>query len=192
MSRKVTSAGLAAVLATLVLACVARDATVAEARAVGDGHVASVGDGDILLDGHPFFMIGSWWQCAADVDRNLALGINVFVASLCDERALAERLGDRAWMIGSIDGDESLPSSIGYLQPDEPDVHGIPGSVVKNRGQTAHALAVTGVGMSRRTSAIAPGQKRDSHGHAEARYLPLLGSDHRHARTCRAQARRAG
>jgi hypothetical protein len=86
---------------------------------------AGTSGGTVLVDDKPVFLIGSWGQCAADVDRKLALGINLFVTSLRDERALSDRVDGRAWMIQSITTDGTLPASIGFLQPDEPDVNEI-------------------------------------------------------------------
>src|SRR5262249_3570424 len=126
MGRLAPVAGLRIVLAAL-LAAGAVAACATAARIVPQAAPrADTSDGAITLDGRPVFLIGSWGQCAADVDRNLALGVNPFVGSLCDERALSDRIDGRAWMIQSISTDTTLSSSIGYLQPDEPDVNGIP------------------------------------------------------------------
>jgi hypothetical protein len=116
---------VAVLLAVLLFTGAAAEARDAASSSVAV-RVATVAGGNILIDGKPFFMIASWAQCAADVDRNLALGINTFVTSLCDEGELASRVDGRGYVIGSLGGNDSLPGSIGYVQPDEPDVHGIP------------------------------------------------------------------
>lgn len=90
------------------------------------GPVASVVGGRIAVNGSPFLMIAAWGQCAADVEGDLALGVNTFVTSLCDESALATAAAARgAYVIGEIGGDQNLPGAIGFLQPDEPDANGI-------------------------------------------------------------------
>ena len=46
-------------------------------------------------------MIASWEQCAADIDENLALGVNTFVGSLCDEQMLSALARKFAHVSGS-------------------------------------------------------------------------------------------
>ena len=121
-------AGLSGLLSILLAACLGGPRAAAIDEAVETAPPVTVSGSTILVDGRPTFLIGSWGQCAADVERNLALGVNLFVTSLCDERALSDRVEGRAWMIQSIATEDVLPASIGFLQPDEPDVNGIPAS----------------------------------------------------------------
>src|SRR5262245_44039000 len=122
---------VAAALSILVVAVTLGSATGAASSPAAAVPQAGTSGGTITLDGRPVFLIGTWGQCAADVERNLALGVNLFVGSLCDEHALADSIDGRAWMIQSITTPETLAPSIGFLQPDEPDVNGIPATALE-------------------------------------------------------------
>jgi hypothetical protein len=80
----------------------------------------------VTVDGDPFFPIMTWAQCAADVDANLSLGIDVFMGSTCDEAALAAAVAGRAYVVGPLASGTTLPGEIGVFQPDEPDGYRIP------------------------------------------------------------------
>lgn len=109
----------------LLLAALALLLGAGSARGADPAPTASVVNGTITVDGQPFFMIAAWEQCSSDVAQDLALGINTFVGSLCDEQALADAIAGQAYLIGFISDTPNLPAEIGYFQTDEPDVHGI-------------------------------------------------------------------
>lgn len=106
---------------TVALACVLPGAAL--------GARATVSGSSILVDGRPFFPIMTWAQCAPEVEDNLALGVNVFLGSSCDNpEQLVNQIGGRAYIALDYEryAGREFSGLIGYHQPDEPDGYGIP------------------------------------------------------------------
>ncbi len=86
----------------------------------------------------PPFVIAVWAPCPQDVPIDVALGIQTFVGALapCDEDDVAAAVGDSGDVIDSLSDDPASgdyddipdpePNQVGYVQPDEPDLNGIP------------------------------------------------------------------
>jgi hypothetical protein len=80
----------------------------------------NVTQSSVLPDGR--VMIGTWSQCPEDVERNLELGINLFVGTDCE--GLVEALDGRAPFVSALDSPD-VPGLVGYHHVDEPDGNGI-------------------------------------------------------------------
>src|SRR5438093_2004614 len=79
----------------------------------------TVAGGVLSIDAQPIFPFLTWEQCAPQVDDNLALGINVFLAGRCDPAALASRIAGSAYLVEAYrDKQQELTGLIGYHQPD--------------------------------------------------------------------------
>ncbi|MHB8641483.1 MAG: hypothetical protein ACYDA3_01140 [Gaiellaceae bacterium] len=107
----------------VALACACGYAVVPAGAAVKAGLAGGV----LTLDSKPFFPLLAWSQCAGQVDANLALGINVFLAGQCNPDVLAAALAGRAYLVTDYlraDGADQQ-GVIGYHQLDEPDGYGI-------------------------------------------------------------------
>jgi hypothetical protein len=83
----------------------------------------------MVVDGRPYFPVFTWAACPQDVDRDLAIGITVFMehgAGCGSEADFLAALGQRAYYVPPVGGGlEGEPRLLGYTQPDEPDSHGI-------------------------------------------------------------------
>ena len=80
----------------------------------------------ITLDGQPFFPVMTWQQCPQDVDANLAVGINTFLADCGDTAALSRAVAGRGYIAASAATPPAttLPGQIGVYQHDEPESYG--------------------------------------------------------------------
>jgi hypothetical protein len=86
----------------------------------------------IAVDGSPTFPIFTWAACPADIDADLAAGVTAFMnhgEGCGSEDDFLAALGQRAYYVPPV-GDtldfSHDPRLLGYVQPDEPDIHGIP------------------------------------------------------------------
>ncbi len=84
--------------------------------------IASVQGRVISVNGEPLFPIIAWRQCAADVEENLAIGVNVFMGTSCNQENLVHAVAGRAYVVPdyAFSGQE-FPGLIGYHLMDEPD-----------------------------------------------------------------------
>jgi len=98
----------------------------------------------ITLGGAPFFPILTWAQCAADVEDNLSLGVNVFMSySPCGsepEQDLVAEISGRALTLMPIG---SALGTLGWHQPDEPDGYGIPPESLPSAPDAAQTAKLT-------------------------------------------------
>jgi hypothetical protein len=91
----------------------------------------SIGAGDVLLDGQPFFPLMVFGQCPGAVDGVLALGINLFTNNGCGGTAeLAAAVSGRALTLAQPSEGAVTGPVIGTNYPDEPDGHGITGATL--------------------------------------------------------------
>lgn len=119
----------------------------AQSRPLGSPSVRTAG-GALTVEGRPYFPVFSWAACPQDVDRDLAVGVNVFMhhgENCGGEQGLLDELGFRAYYLPGLDSPLSLagddPRLFGYVQPDEPDGHGI--GPEQLRTAPGHALFMT-------------------------------------------------
>ena len=103
----------------------------------------------MVVDGHPYFPVFVWAACPEDIERDLAIGITVFMehgGGCGSEADFLARLGQRAYYVPSVGvGLEGDPRLLGYTQPDEPDGHGIgPGQLDDTPGRIAFMTLTTG------------------------------------------------
>jgi hypothetical protein len=97
-----------------------------QAPAAAGSPSASIAAGVILLDGHPFFPLMEWGQCAQYYSTALQVGINLFMDNSCgsvDDMLTA--LAGRA-LVAVPAAQASSPGTgvIGWYYPDEADVEG--------------------------------------------------------------------
>jgi hypothetical protein len=85
---------------------------------------SSVGGGNVLVDGQPFFPLVVWAQCPFGYAADLAAGINLFADNPCGGlSAQLDGLGGRALSaaVAGKDATGNGPGLLGYFLPDEPD-----------------------------------------------------------------------
>jgi hypothetical protein len=93
------------------------------------GVTGSIGGGDVLLDGQPFFPLIVFGQCPGAVDGVLALGVNLFTNNDCgDTSELAAAVSGHALALSQPSESAVTGPVIGTNYPDEPDGHGITGA----------------------------------------------------------------
>jgi hypothetical protein len=86
----------------------------------------SIGGGDVLLEGQPFFPLLIYGQCPGAVGALLALGINLFTNNNCGGTAdLAAAVSGHALTLAQPSESGVTGPVIGTNLPDEPDGHGI-------------------------------------------------------------------
>jgi hypothetical protein len=89
----------------------------------------SIGGGDILLDGQPFFPLLIYGQCPGAVDAVVALGINLFTNNNCGGTAdLAAAVSGHALTLAQPSESSVTGPVIGTNLPDEADGHGMTGA----------------------------------------------------------------
>jgi hypothetical protein len=112
-------------------------------RALDAAPVARVADGALQLDGHPFFPLMSWAQCAAMITPSLAQGINLFLADPCGGvEEQVQTLQGRALVAGTADDTATGAGLIGYAYTDEADARGLtaetlPGAAAAGSGRVS-------------------------------------------------------
>ncbi len=91
---------------------------------------ASIGGGDVLLEGQPFFPLLVYGQCPGSVAGVLSIGINLFTNNACGGTLeLAQALSGQALSLAQpAEGALDAPGVIGSNLPDEADGHGITGA----------------------------------------------------------------
>lgn len=91
---------------------------------------ASTGNGNVLLDGEPFFPLMVWSQCPNSYAANLAAGINLFAENPCGGlQVQLDSLGGRAFSAAVAGKDAGHGHGlIGFFYPDEPDGLNMPAS----------------------------------------------------------------
>jgi hypothetical protein len=95
--------------------------------------VGSIGGGDVLLDGQPFFPLLVYGQCPGAVAGVLALGINLFTNNNCGGTPeLAAAVSGQALTLGQPTESGLTGPVIGTNLPDEADGHGITGASLPN------------------------------------------------------------
>jgi hypothetical protein len=91
----------------------------------------SIGGGDVLLDGQPFFPLIVYGQCPGAVDGVLSLGINLLTNNGCGGTAeLAAAVAGRAMTLAQPSEGAVSGPVIGTNYPDEADGHGITGATL--------------------------------------------------------------
>jgi hypothetical protein len=89
----------------------------------------SIGGGDVLLEGQPFFPLLIYGQCPGAVGALLALGINLFTNNNCGGTAdLAAAVSGHALTLAQPSESGVTGPVIGTNLPDEADGHGITGA----------------------------------------------------------------
>lgn len=85
----------------------------------------------IAVNGTPTFPIFAWAACPADIDVDLAAGVTAFMThgeGCGSEDDFLDALGQRAYYVPQVGDTRDFafdPRLLGYVQPDEPDAHGI-------------------------------------------------------------------
>jgi len=91
----------------------------------------SIGGGDVLLEGQPFFPLLIYGQCPGAVEAILALGINLFTNNNCGGTTdLAAAVSGHALTLAQPSESGVAGPVIGTNLPDEPDGHGITGATL--------------------------------------------------------------
>jgi hypothetical protein len=105
------------------------ETTVAVHPTAPSSAAGSIGGGNVLLDGQPFFPLMVYGQCPGAVDGVLALGINLFTNNNCGSTPeLAAAVSGRALTLAQPSESGATGPVIGTNLPDEPDGHGITGA----------------------------------------------------------------
>jgi hypothetical protein len=95
-------------------------------RALGAAPNATVANGNLILDGHPFFPLLSWAECPPLIQQAQAAGISVFLNDPCGHVAeQVQVLQGHALLAGMTDDSGTGPGQIGYVYPDEADGLGL-------------------------------------------------------------------
>jgi hypothetical protein len=92
----------------------------------------SVGQGDILLNGQPFFPFMLWSQCPYEYGQSLAVGIDLFAENPCGGfDAQLSALGGRA-LSAAVAGEPAATGAgiVGWFYPDEADGLGMTGDTL--------------------------------------------------------------
>ena len=91
----------------------------------------SIGGGDVLLEGQPFFPLLIYGQCPGAIGPVLALGINLFTNNNCGGTAdLAAAVSGHALTLAQPSEGAVTGPVIGTNLPDEADGHGITGATL--------------------------------------------------------------
>jgi hypothetical protein len=107
------------------------ETTVAVHQAAPASATGSIGGGDVLLDGEPFFPLLVYGQCPGAVAGVLALGVNLFTNNNCGGTAdLAAAVSGHALTLAQPSEGSVAGPVIGTNLPDEPDGHGITGATL--------------------------------------------------------------
>jgi hypothetical protein len=105
------------------------ETTVTVHQAAPSSAVGSIGGGDVLLDGQPFFPLLVYGQCPGAVAGVLDLGINLFTNNNCGGTAdLAAAVSGHALTLAQPSEGSVAGPVIGTNLPDEADGHGITGA----------------------------------------------------------------
>jgi hypothetical protein len=95
-------------------------------RALGAAPHARVANGNLVLDGHPFFPLLSWAECPTDIATAQQAGIDTFLNDPCGHVAeQVATLQGHGLLAGMTDDTGTGPGQIGYVYPDEADGLGL-------------------------------------------------------------------
>jgi hypothetical protein len=98
--------------------------------AARSGPNASIRNGNVSVDGAPFFPLLTWQECPARWEPELKQGISLFAGNPCTGLpSLLTTLAGRAFATGTTD-DTQTAGVIGWFQPDEADGRGLDGAAL--------------------------------------------------------------
>jgi hypothetical protein len=107
------------------------ESTVTVHQAAPSSATGSIGGGDVLLDGEPFFPLLVYGQCPGAVAGVLDLGINLFTNNNCGGTGdLAAAVSGHALTLAQPSESGVTGPVIGTNLPDEADGHGITGATL--------------------------------------------------------------